>query len=206
VRPYSTNCYSNASYPRHATPHETSPPCSIVIAISSRNKAPLNRFATCMHRPASHGDHTMGSSEFFAYYFSFMTKTGWYYRVDEIVRPDETAFWITLSSAQLRSHQCVSTDDDSVEIPQCDCFHLLKILGNGWDKWVFCVHYVIISLYACVTDVIRSFCRLVERSPTYWQWHYGDQAFVRELTVQSWYPYGKQSRFGMIRLRLGDVV
>lgn len=134
-----------------AGPHETfSHPVASVIAISSRSPAPLETLRQ-LYAESSTGDSRLpdwANQEYLRYYVLVhdeerddITESTKLY--DQMKRH----FGLHCHLLRLRSSHCVVTDDDSVQVPQCEWLSPQERLSGAGESgvYLYCLHILIIS-------------------------------------------------------------
>ncbi|KAI9780232.1 MAG: hypothetical protein M1839_006792 [Geoglossum umbratile] len=194
------------------TPHETfAHPVACVIAISSRNKSPIETLRQ-LYESGSRGERRLplwANSEYLRYYVLVHDE-----EKDDITKSTalfdqmKRHFGLHCHLLRLRSSQCVPTDDDSVRMPTCEWMSAAEDLSEirsreGYDD----MEAPIPCLFESDSTAIRTFVRemvtqsvvpFMERCVTTWN----DQVASRRRGISGrfmslskrWTGFGTSSR------------
>lgn len=178
-----------------ATPHETfNHPVASVIAISSRNTTPLETLRQ-LYAESSTGEARLPDwiqQDYLRYYVlihdeerdDIMESTKLY---DQMKRH----FGLHCHLLRLRSSQCVVTDDDSTQVPQCEWLSPREHLSGVGEAGSFDSYTLERGLYAKPNPTLET---LVDLGTDGTPYLFDSDAtaiksFVRELMVQSVIPF-----------------
>ena len=174
------------------TPHETfRHPVACVIAISSRNTTPLDSLREL------YADTNTGSRqppewvhpEFLRYYVLVHDEDQ-----DDIAESTrlydqmKRHFGLHCHLLRLRSNQCVVTDDDSVQVPQCEWLSPSEHLSRFGEAGVFA--FLLCSSFSQLTSAETLIDIGAEEAPYLFESDIvAIKALVRELVAQSVIPF-----------------
>jgi hypothetical protein len=172
------------------TPHETfSHPVALVIAISSRNPAPIDELRS-LYTSSNTGQHKPPpwvNNEFLRYYVLIHDEDH-----DDITKSTalyeqmKRHFGLHCHLLRLRSNECLPSDDDSMRLPTCEWLSAGEELGEIANRGKSCN-----SGYKLPMSDVQTESSEVDDDPTPYIFESDAaaiRAFVREMVTQSVVP------------------